>query len=120
MGMSSIAESIMPDICCASVRAVRLARAASIVAIDMSSTCSYVPHMPKMIQLRHVPDELHGRLKARAALEGLSLSEFLVQEVRRAADRPTIRELRARLAARDRVVVKSPPAKAVRAERNGR
>ena len=34
--------------------------------------------MPKMIQLRHVPDDLHRRLKARAALEGLSLSDYLV------------------------------------------
>ena len=50
--------------------------------------------MSKMIQLRHVPDELHRKLKARAAMEGLSLSEYLLQEVRRVADRPTFAELR--------------------------
>ena len=33
--------------------------------------------MPKMIQIRNVPDPLHRRLKSRAALEGLSLSDFL-------------------------------------------
>src|SRR6266436_4418280 len=32
----------------------------------MFSTCDYAEHMPKMIQLRHVPDHLHRTLKARA------------------------------------------------------
>ncbi|MGH8722196.1 MAG: hypothetical protein ACREU4_09440, partial [Burkholderiales bacterium] len=50
-----------------------------------------------MIQLRHVPDELHRKLKARAALEGLSLSDFLLREVKRVAARPTPAELQARL-----------------------
>jgi hypothetical protein len=53
--------------------------------------------MPKMIQLRHVPDPLHRRLKARAGLEGLTLSDYLVREAERAAERPTIAELRERL-----------------------
>ena len=48
--------------------------------------------MAKMIQLRHVPDSLHRQLKARAALSGLSLSEFLVREVRKIAERPTPEE----------------------------
>src|SRR5439155_1478000 len=30
----------------------------------MSRTCSYLRHMPRMIQLRHVPDDLHRRLHA--------------------------------------------------------
>lgn len=54
--------------------------------------------VPKMIQLRHVPDDLHRKLKARAALAGLRLSDYLLQEVRRVAERPTIAELRSRLA----------------------
>lgn len=54
--------------------------------------------MPKMIQLRHVPDALHRQLKARAALAGMSLSEFLVGEVRKMAEQPTMREIRERLA----------------------
>jgi predicted nucleic acid-binding protein len=37
--------------------------------------------MPRMIQLRHVPDDLHRTLKARAALEGLSLSDYLLREI---------------------------------------
>ena len=76
--------------------------------------------MPKMIQLRHVPDDLHRKLKARAALVGLPLSDYLLQEVRRVAERPTIAELRGRLARRRSVTPTVSPAKAVRAERDGR
>lgn len=76
--------------------------------------------MPKMIQLRHVPDELHRKLKGRAALEGLSLSDYLLQEVGRIAERPAVVELRRRLSRRRRVVPRVSPAKAVRAERDGR
>ena len=90
------------------------------MAIEMWSTCCYVHYMPKMIQLRHVPDDLHRTLKARAALEGLSLSDYLLQEVRRVAERPTLAELRRRLAQRTAVTPRVPPAKAVRAEREGR
>ena len=73
--------------------------------------------MSKMIQLRHVPDELHRKLKARAAMEGLSLSDYLLQEVKTLAERPTLNDLRRRLADRDSVTPRIPPAKAVRAER---
>jgi antitoxin FitA len=76
--------------------------------------------MAKMIQLRHVPDDLHRKLKARAALVGLPLSDYLLQEVRRVAERPTIAELRNRLAHRPPITPTVSPAKAVRAERNGR
>jgi antitoxin FitA len=76
--------------------------------------------VPKMIQLRHVPDELHRKLKARAALEGLSLSDFLLQEVKKVAARPALSELQARLARRARVTTHESPAKAVRAERDAR
>ena len=76
--------------------------------------------MAKMIQLRHVPDELHRKLKARAAMEGLSLSDYLLQEVERIAKRPTLADLRRRLSARALVTPRVPPAKAVRAERERR
>jgi plasmid stability protein len=73
--------------------------------------------MPKMIQLRHVPDELHRELKARAALAGRSLSDYLLDEIRRVAERPTVDQLRHRLAGRTPVSPRVPAAKAVRAER---
>ena len=53
--------------------------------------------MKKNIQIRHVPDDLHRLLKARAALAGMSLSDYLLQEVRHLAERPTLEELRQRL-----------------------
>ncbi len=76
--------------------------------------------MTKMIQLRHVPDELHRKLKARAALEGLSLSDYLLQEVRSIAERPTLAELRARIGKRSSVSPAESAAAAVRAERDAR
>jgi hypothetical protein len=75
--------------------------------------------MSKMIQLRHVPDELHRKLKARAALAGLTLSDYLLQEVRRVAERPTTAELMHRLAQRTPVNPPVPPAKVIRAAREG-
>jgi plasmid stability protein len=76
--------------------------------------------MSKMIQLRNVPDELHRRLKARAALEGLSLSDYLLREIQRVAERPTLAELSERLSRRMPVVTRVPAAKAVRTERDRR
>jgi plasmid stability protein len=76
--------------------------------------------MSKMIQLRNVPDVLHRRLKSRAALEGMSLSEYLLAEVRRAAERPSVSELRQRLAQRSAVRPSVSPAKVLREEREAR
>jgi plasmid stability protein len=73
-----------------------------------------------MIQLRNVPDQLHHKLKARAALEGVSLSDYLLAEIQRAAERPTLTELRQRLRSRSRVTPAVAPAKAVRDERDQR
>lgn len=76
--------------------------------------------MPKMIQLRNVPDDLHRRLKSRAALEGLSLSDYLLAEVRKVAERPSVRELRVRLESRERARLRPTPAQVIRAERERR
>jgi hypothetical protein len=54
--------------------------------------------MPKMIQIRHVPDAVHRKLKARAAMEGSSLSDYLVREVTVLAEQPTIAETLAEIA----------------------
>lgn len=53
--------------------------------------------MPKMIQLRNVPDKLHRRLKEQAASLGLSLSDYLIREAERIAERPTPEEFLAKL-----------------------
>ena len=74
--------------------------------------------MGSMIQIRNVPDALHRRLKSRAALAGMSLSDYLLSEIRQVAERPTIDELRARLRSRTETAPAVPPAEAVRAERD--
>jgi hypothetical protein len=76
--------------------------------------------MPKMIQIRHVPDALHRRLRARAALAGMTLSDYLRRELEASAERLTPGELRERLAALEPVDVRKAPAAAVRAERDAR
>ena len=52
-------------------------------------------HMGAMIQIRNVPDALHPQLKSRVALAGMSLSDYLLGEIRQVAERPTLNELRA-------------------------
>jgi plasmid stability protein len=74
----------------------------------------------RTIQIRNVPNELHRRLKARAALAGMTLSHYLLHEIRRVAERPSLEELRARLERRSAVTPSVPPARAVRAERDSR
>jgi plasmid stability protein len=76
--------------------------------------------MTRMIQIRNVPDALHRQLKSRAALAGMSLSEYLLSELREVAERPTLAELRARLDRRSGVTPSVAPARAVRAERDRR
>lgn len=76
--------------------------------------------MSRMIQIRNVPDTLHRTLKARAALAGMSLSDYLLAHLRDAAERPTLAELRERLHRRRPVVLRESAARAVRAERDAR
>ena len=71
-----------------------------------------------MIQIRNVPDASHRTLKSRAALEGMSLSDYLLAELRRVSERPTLAELRERLACRPAVALSVSPEQAVCAERD--
>ena len=86
----------------------------------MWSTCFYVLCMGIMVQIRNVPDALHRRLKSRAALAGMSLSDYLLSEIRQVAERPTLDEMRTRLHSRAETSPSVTPAEAVRAERDGR
>jgi antitoxin FitA len=65
--------------------------------------------MTKMIQIRNVPDELHRKLKVRAAERGMTLSDYLLAEVEQVVDKPTLSELMDRLAAEEPVVLDEPP-----------
>lgn len=76
--------------------------------------------MSPMIQTRNVPSELHRELKARAALEGMSLSDYLLRELRHVLDRPTLDEFRRRLSSRQSTRPRPSPTAAVRAERDRR
>jgi len=86
--------------------------------IDMWRTWFYAKNMGAMVQIRNVPEALHRQLKSRAALAGMSLSDYLLSEIRQVAERPTIDELRARLRGRTETAPSVPPAEAVRAERD--
>ena len=76
--------------------------------------------MSRMIQIRNVPESIHRTLKSRAALAGMSLSDYLLKELRLLAERPTMEEMRKRLQQREPVVLTESAADAVRAERDSR
>lgn len=76
--------------------------------------------MSTMIQIRNVPNDLHRRLKARAASSGMSLSDYLLNEIRRVVERPTLDEIRGRLQRRPFLTPVLSPTDAVRAERDTR
>lgn len=76
--------------------------------------------MSKMIQIRNVPDAVHRSLKVKAAQAGLTLSDFLLREVRQLADRPTLEEVLARIAERKEEARAFDSAAAVRLERESR
>ena len=87
----------------------------------MCCTCNHNSDMSRMIQIRNVPDDVHRKLKARAAMAGMTLSEYLLREVAHVADRPTLEELEARIRSRSRRLRAGiDSAAAVRAEREAR
>jgi hypothetical protein len=77
--------------------------------------------MPKtMVQIRNVPSDFHRRLKARAAIEGMSMSGYILREVGKALDRPTREEVLERLRARPARRIERSAADVIRAERDAR
>ncbi len=70
----------------------------------------------KMIQVRNVPDDLHRALKARAAREGVTMSDLILGELPRLAHKPSAEQLLERI--RQRTAVDGPSApELIRAER---
>jgi antitoxin FitA len=86
----------------------------------MCITCNYVHSMARMIQVRNVPDALHRGLKARAAMAGMSLSDYLLGELREIAERPTLAEFRERLHKRKPLPVALDTSGLLREERTAR
>jgi plasmid stability protein len=76
--------------------------------------------MPVMIQLRNVPDELHRKLKARAAAEGMSLSAYVLRDVARNAELPTMREWVEKVKKLKPIKTRESSAEVIRAMRDGR
>lgn len=70
--------------------------------------------MGVLVQIRDVPEDVHRKLKSRAAASGMSLSEYLRQMLERSAHRPTPAELSARIKARGPVELSEPSEVTVR------
>ena len=73
-----------------------------------------------MVQIRNVPTDTHRLLKARAAMEGMSMSDYVLREIRKALDRPTRQEVLDRLRAQPARRLRKSTAAVVRAERDSR
>ena len=80
----------------------------------MLKTCANVLSMSKMIQIRNVPDDLHRKLKVRAAELGMTLSDYLLAEAQQLAERPTLQEVIAQLDREEPFIPEESAAKIVR------
>ena len=76
--------------------------------------------MSTMIQIRNVPDETHKKLKARAAAAGVSMSDYILKDITKLAERPTEEEWRKKLAELRPMKLTETPAQAIRAMRDSR
>jgi antitoxin FitA len=76
--------------------------------------------MASVIQIRNVPEALHRSLKARAAKAGMSLSDYLLGELKEIACRPTLVEFRQRLQTRGRLSTALDTVRLLRKERETR
>ena len=73
--------------------------------------------MSRMLQIRNVPDDVHRRLKARAALAGMSMSDFVLREIEQSLSRPTREEIFSRLAELPPIELDPTSAEVVREDR---
>ena len=76
--------------------------------------------MSKMLQIRNVPEETHRLLKSRAALEGVSMSHFVLREIERIVRRPSRREVLDTIRRLPPVTLEEAPADVLREERESR
>jgi hypothetical protein len=101
----------------------------AIVPFDMLRTCKHAQNMKTsksharsgvMIQIRNVPVAVHRILKARAAASGVTLSEYILAEMRRMAEKPTREEVLARIRSWPRIDPSRNVAEMIREERERR
>jgi len=76
--------------------------------------------MNKHIQIREIPEETHRKLKARAASEGMSMSDYLKRLIERDLKRPNWDEIEARMKKMKPVTLAETTAEMVRRERDSR
>lgn len=74
--------------------------------------------MPKTVQIRNVPDDLHRKLKVRAAQAGMALSDYLLSEIKQVAQKPTLSEMMERLRVLEPVDLDEPPEVTIRRTRD--
>jgi antitoxin FitA len=86
--------------------------------MNMLLTCQHVMRM-KMIQIRNVPDDLHRARKLRAAREGRTLSDLILSDLPRLADKPSAEDVMTRIRSRT-PVGGSPASELIAAERDRR
>jgi antitoxin FitA len=87
--------------------------------MSMHNACDMVKCMGH-IQIRNVPEEVHRTLKAQAARQGMSLSEYLLRDVVELASRPTLEEMVERVRSRPLVRTTVSAAELVREAREER
>ena len=88
-----------------------------VVCVRGTRTACTVCGVARTIQIRDVPDEVHRTLRVRAASAGVSLSDYLLQEIVRVASRPAIADVLARAGERG---IDVDPEEVVAAVRSGR
>ena len=93
---------------------------ACVTHVDMRDAWMHVVSMGKMVQIRNMPDVIHRKVKARAAEAGMSLSDYLLREIRKSAEIPTGDELRERLAKLPPIITRTSSAEMVRQGREER
>lgn len=76
--------------------------------------------MTKMLQVRNVPDDVHARLKERARAAGMSMSEYVLRELKDLADKPSLDDIWRRAESRDSSVSLADAAQLIRDERDAR
>ena len=91
-----------------------------VLFLDMKSSCFHLNRMSTMIQIRNVPELMHRRLKARAAMEGVSMSQYVMWAIERALERPSRKELLAAIRRQPESALEPSPADVLRAERDAR
>ena len=61
---------------------------------------AYTGTVPKNVQVKSVPDDVHAVLRRRAGAAGMSLQEYLLDHLERFAAQPTMAEVLDGIAAR--------------------